>query len=73
MTPQEMIDELTYINYRHNRELSPQISVERWAAIYGPKSEYMETRYQRERSVSSPLPNLSPCDRFNLGIPGKWE
>lgn len=48
MTPVELVDELTYINYRHNRQISPHVSPERWAKVYGPTSKAMETRYQGE-------------------------
>ena len=40
--------ELTYLNYAHNRKLSPHISAEQWEPIYGPTTMTMEARYQRE-------------------------
>ena len=48
MTPAEVIDHLTYCNYRHNRRLRPDIEPERWALIY-PNAAAMEARYQAER------------------------
>lgn len=42
-----LVDELTYINYAHNRNIS-SISPERWATVYGATSAAMEERYQRE-------------------------
>jgi hypothetical protein len=44
-------DELTYMNYAHNRRISPHVSAERWAKVYGPSSSDMEARYQVERVV----------------------
>lgn len=43
-----IVDELTYINYRHNRNLSPHITPERWEKSYGPQAKAMEERYQQE-------------------------
>lgn len=45
----DLVDELTYINYRHNRNLSPHISVERWELVYGAPAPAMEARYQAEK------------------------
>ena len=42
------VDELTYINYRHNRKISPSVSAERWERVYGPNAPAMEARYQAE-------------------------
>lgn len=44
----DLVDELTYRNYRHNRNISPNITVERWEKCYGPNTQAMETRYQQE-------------------------
>jgi len=46
----ELIDELTYRNYEHNRRISPHVSPKRWAKSYGPSTEAMEERFQREQS-----------------------
>lgn len=46
-TPQGFISTLTYANYRHNRQRSPDISPEHWSKIYGDTTR-MEQRYQRE-------------------------
>lgn len=51
MTPKQIIDELAYRNYRHNRELSPNITPERWAVVYGRATAKMEGRYQYEKVV----------------------
>ncbi len=46
----ELIDELTYRNYEHNRRISPHVTPERWAKSYGPTVAAMEERFQREQS-----------------------
>lgn len=48
MTILELVDELTYRNYAHNRRISPGVTPERWAKAYGPTAAAMEARYQRE-------------------------
>ena len=53
LTPAGLVDELTYISYAHNRKLSPEVSSERWAAIY-PNAAAMERRYQEELGVVKP-------------------
>lgn len=47
-TPSEIINDLVYLNYAHNRRLSPGISPERWRKVYGPPVEEMEARFQAE-------------------------
>ena len=44
----ELFDELTYRSYRHQREISPKTSPERWAKIFGPSVTAMEERYWKE-------------------------
>lgn len=44
VNPAQLVDELTYTNYAHNRRLSPHITPERWAKIY-PNAEAMEARF----------------------------
>lgn len=44
----DLVSDLTYINYAHNRQISPHISVERWEKVYGPTAPAMEARYQAE-------------------------
>jgi len=51
MEPDDVVDYLTYINYAFNREITPDVSPERWANIYGPKAEAMERRYQKEKNA----------------------
>jgi hypothetical protein len=44
-----MVSELTYMNYAHNRNISPEITPERWEKVYGPRTPEMELRYQNEK------------------------
>ena len=48
MTPEDIVDDLTYINYAFNRDISPTITPEQWAKLYGPSTDKMEHRYQQE-------------------------
>ena len=47
-TPQEFTDALTYANYCHNRQRSPEITPTQWEQVYGPHTAAMEQRFQRE-------------------------
>lgn len=44
----DAIDELTYRNYRWNREQAPEILPASWKKIYGPNADAYEARYQAE-------------------------
>jgi len=44
----EVVDILTYANYKHNRQLDPSISAERWEKVYGPSVYAMEKKLQEE-------------------------
>ena len=48
MSPTEIVDELTYRNYRYNRRLCPEITAQEWVRVYGPAALTMEGRYQEE-------------------------
>ena len=48
MTPQQIIDHLTYTNYAYNRRRSPDILPEQWEKILGPSVWEMEEEFQRE-------------------------
>ena len=48
MTPEQIVDELTFRNYRYNRKLWPEREPVDWARIY-PNAAAMEARYQAER------------------------
>lgn len=41
----EIIDELTYRSYAHNRRMFPQTTPEQWAVIF-PNVPAMEARFQ---------------------------
>ena len=49
-TPQQLVDEMTYSSYRHQRKTCPEATVKSWATIFGPKTPLMEQRYQQELS-----------------------
>jgi hypothetical protein len=49
-TPDDIVSDLTFLNYAYNRDRSPEITPERWAKVYGPNTETMEMRYQREKA-----------------------
>ncbi len=42
-----LIDELILRNYIYNRGYSPDISVEKWALVYGENAYLYEKEYQR--------------------------
>ena len=52
MSDAQLVDELTYINYKHNRNHSPDRTPEQWARVY-PNAEALEKRYQDERAKES--------------------
>lgn len=43
----EIIDELTYHSYFHNRRLSPDVPLSEWSKIFG-NVDQMEERYQTD-------------------------
>ena len=47
MTIEDMVDELTYRSYAHNRALAPDVPAARWASVF-KGAAMLETRYQRE-------------------------
>lgn len=46
----QIIDELTYISYATNRDLAPEVSVERWEKHVYQNARAMEVRYQAEKA-----------------------
>jgi len=44
----KIIDDCVYLNYRYNRERSPDISVERWKEIYGDRVDTYEIWFQAD-------------------------
>ena len=51
LTVGEALAELLYIGYATNRDQRPDISPERWAAIY-PNAEALEAKYQAEKAIT---------------------
>jgi hypothetical protein len=45
-----IIDRLVYINYAHNRDNAPNISMESWKRVYGKQTEQLEAMYQKEKA-----------------------
>ena len=43
-----LIDDLTYINYKTNRDANPKIDAYRWQIVYGKQAIEMEKKYQQE-------------------------
>ena len=37
-TPADIVDYLTYSSYAHNRRISPEVTPERWARIFGAEA-----------------------------------
>ncbi len=54
LTSGSIVDELTYRSYAANRQLSPEITPERWTAVY-PNALSLEERYQQETKTAQPL------------------
>lgn len=50
MTPEGLVDYLTYANYRHNRHIAPHVTPAEWARIY-PNADALEARYQSETAI----------------------
>jgi hypothetical protein len=62
----EAVDELTYRNYKFNRDISPDVSADRWKKIYGAQSGPMEARYLRENELLGPGVSFKDLDRWIL-------
>jgi hypothetical protein len=50
MKPEQIVNYLTYCNYRHNRTISPHVTPEQWEKVYGPNTPTMERCYQEEQA-----------------------
>lgn len=46
----DMMVNLAYVNYKYNREHSPQITPEKWAMLF-PHADLLEQRLQAEMKV----------------------
>jgi hypothetical protein len=52
LAPLEALDYLLFVNYAHNRDLRPDITPERWKAVYGKSTDRLEAQYQAERAIA---------------------
>lgn len=50
--PEEIVDHLIYMSYRHNRKLTPEITPDQWALLFG-QTAAMEARFQQETRATS--------------------
>jgi hypothetical protein len=53
MSPDQILDDLTYRQYRISRESSPDITPRSWGFVYGPVWEALEERYQRDLAAAA--------------------
>lgn len=53
MSPERIVDYLTYSNYRHNRNIAPHVTVTEWKKLYGPTTDAMEARYQADKFIEA--------------------
>jgi hypothetical protein len=53
MTARDLVDDLTFAAYAHNRDIAPHVTPERWAKVF-PNAAAMEERYQHERANGRP-------------------
>lgn len=44
----KIIDDMVYLNYRFNRERSPEITLDQWRKIYGDRVDVYETWFQAD-------------------------
>lgn len=50
MKPDQLFDELTYLQYCSSRKSAPDITPRSWSFVYGPAVDAMEARYQLEKA-----------------------
>lgn len=53
-TPEQIVDELSYRCYVHNRRSCPQITAEEWAKCW-PGAEKLEAKYQTEIALQKAM------------------
>jgi hypothetical protein len=51
----KIIDDCIYLNYRYNRDRSPDITPEGWKTIFGNKVDKYEVWYQADKIGSTGL------------------
>lgn len=49
-SPEALVDELTYRNFRHNALQNPKTALPRWEAVYGPQTQGFIARLKKETS-----------------------
>ena len=47
-TRADLVDELIYRSYEHNRKIAPNITPEEWRKLFGDAVDRLEERFQRE-------------------------
>jgi hypothetical protein len=75
----EIVQDLIYLSYFHNRKLSPDVTPEQWAGIFGPRVKDLENRFQAEFEAANdrrpatvgnleyvPQPYLGHGPRYNV-------
>jgi hypothetical protein len=53
LTPEGIVDELTYINYSANRAAFPHISPDQMKKVGYPNVDAMEARFQAEKAIGA--------------------
>lgn len=48
MTPLDLVQDLVYVNYAHNRRIAPHVTPQQWEKVYGPEVWRMEEQFQLE-------------------------
>lgn len=73
-TPDDIVSDLTYRNYAYNRDISPDITPERWEKIYGPVTQAMEKRYQKEKAAGATFSSMYyPPEGVNKIYKRSWR
>jgi hypothetical protein len=49
----DILDDIIYLNYRYNRERSPEIPYTKWKLIYGDKVNKFEVWYEADTILGS--------------------
>lgn len=49
ITASDIVDDLTYRCYAHNRTIFPHVTPEEWVPVFGERTAAMEERFQAER------------------------
>ena len=52
-TVQDILNDIIYLNYRYNRERSPEIPYQNWKRIYGDVVDKFEVWFQADKIIGS--------------------